>query len=225
MSTTFPLFPTLPTELRLAIYRQILVQSTPPILKISLCPSSNTYISNTIPPITLSICAESRILTLESWQYLRLGGVKENKIPMNFETQTLYISSLTPLLLAPDLLQTFLYQLSTSSSRHHIQSLAVDLRVFHTLSENGFLGIIGGMRKLRCAKLVVEFGRNFEGEVGFLEAPEWRNDLRWLAGRVGDDVREERERSKGIKTVREEGDTQREVVVECVILTRGGEHA
>lgn len=81
------------------------------------------------------------------------------------------------------------------------------------------------MRKLRCAKLVVEFGRNFEGEVGFLEAPEWRNDLRWLAGRVGDDVREERERSKGIKTVREEGDTQREVVVECVILTRGGEHA
>jgi hypothetical protein len=225
MSTTFPLFPTLPTELRLAIYRQILAQSTHPILKISLCPSSKTYISNTVPPITLSICAESRALTLESWGYLRLGDGKEDKIPMNFESQTLYISSLLPLLLAPDLLQSFLYQLSTSPSRHHITSLAVDLRIFHTLSENGFLGIIGGMKKLRTAKLVVEFGRSFEGEIAFLKTPEWRNDLRWLAGRVGDDVRGERERSKGIKIVREAGDTRNNVVVECVILTRGGEHA
>ena len=76
-------------------------------------------------------------------------------------------------------------------------------------------------------KLVVEFGRNFEGELGFLEAPEWRGDLRWLAGRVGDDVRGERERCRGIKMLGDgdEGDKGKSVVVECVILTRGGEHA
>lgn len=37
------------------------------------------------------------------------------------------------------------------------------------------------MRALREVVLVVEFGRCFEGEVGFLEVPGWRRDLCWVA--------------------------------------------
>ncbi|TVY55206.1 Succinyl-CoA:3-ketoacid coenzyme A transferase 1, mitochondrial [Lachnellula cervina] len=107
MSTTpaFPLFPTLPTELRLKIYTHILhlPSATPRILKIS--PFAPTTFSNTPPPITLSICAEARALTLASYSYLELGtqasapGSKGGGplVPVDWETQTLYISNLTPL--------------------------------------------------------------------------------------------------------------------------------
>jgi hypothetical protein len=85
------------------------------------------------------------------------------------------------------------------------------------LAEHGFLGILAGLKALRRVYLVVEFGRNFEGELGFLEAPEWRSDLRWLATSAGGGINSGRERKWG----KGEG----EVGVECVILTRGGEHA
>lgn len=77
---------------------------------------------------------------------------------------------------------------------------------------------------------MVEFGRCFEGELGFLEAPEWRMDLRWIAERAGEDLKEERERARGgvgkqslFET--EEDGTVHGVKVRCVILTRGGEQA
>ncbi|TVY13919.1 hypothetical protein LARI1_G008334 [Lachnellula arida] len=247
MSTnpTFPLFPTLPTELRLKIYTYILhiTSATPRILKIS--PFAPTPISNTPPPITLSICAEARALTLASYSYLELGtqasapeskgGVAGPLIPVDWESQTLYISNLTPLfrhtaVLSPSLLQAFLYDFSTSPSRHHIQSLAIDLRVWHELADHGFLGILARLRALREVKLVVEFGRRFEGQLGFLEAPEWRGDLRWLAKRAGGEVNGGsgsggRSGKDGGGDRNGDGDKGREVKVECVILTRGGEHA
>ncbi len=82
------------------------------------------------------------------------------------------------------------------------------------------------MRELREVCLVVEFGRCFEGELGFLEAPEWRRDLRWVAERAGAELGEERlrARSKGKVKGRIE-DVKGEVRVRCVILTRGGEQA
>lgn len=90
------------------------------------------------------------------------------------------------------------------------------------------------MRGLSGVDMVVEFGRAFTGDVGFLEAPEWRGDLRWVAERAGREVGEERERGWGVGKVgrdtdrREdnEGKEEREGVrVRCVILTRGGEQA
>lgn len=76
---------------------------------------------------------------------------------------------------------------------------------------------------------MVEFGRCFEGELGFLEAPEWRMDLRWIAERAGEALGEERERARGGTgkmgwNEAEEG-KEKGVKVRCVILTRGGEQA
>jgi hypothetical protein len=242
---SFTLFPLLPTELRLKIYKQILaLTSTPRILKIAYSPSLGRYISNTAPPLLLSLSAESRAYTLQTYTHLALGLSSPRKplpssnphskshqdpasplpIPICYATETLYISSLFPLL--PTHLHDFLWNLLTSPSRHQIHSLAIDLRVFNTLCENGFLVVLARMRELREVCLVVEFGRCFEGELGFLEAPEWRRDLRWVAERAGAELGEERlrARSKGKVKGRIE-DVKGEVRVRCVILTRGGEQA
>ena len=79
--------------------------------------------------------------------------------------------------------------------------------------------------------MVVEFGRAFRGEVGFLEAPEWRGDLRWVAERAGREVGEERGRgrtgflkSSGVFRA-EPREADEGIQVRCVILTRGGEQA
>ena len=89
--------------------------------------------------------------------------------------------------------------------------------------------------------MVVEFGRvmDFQGDLAWLEAPEWRSDLRWVAERAGREVGEERERGRGLgRKVRCGGmsdvgngkggvkeEKEGEVKVRCVILTRGGEQA
>jgi len=168
--TRFTLFPSLPTELRLKIYSHIhaLLCSTfgNRILKISYSPSLSRYISNTAPPLLLSISPESRFYALSMYQYtfLSLGPSNPYKkttnpkaplpIPIRHQNDILYISELFPLLSTH--LHDFLYNLSTSASRHLIRRLAVDLRVWNQLCENGFLGILGRMRGLREVDMVVE---------------------------------------------------------------------
>jgi len=76
--------------------------------------------------------------------------------------------------------------------------------------------------------LVVEFGRSFEGELGFLDAPEWRMDLRWIAERAEEALEEERERARGGKSKIGcwDGEGNKPgVMIRCVILTKGGEQA
>jgi len=84
------------------------------------------------------------------------------------------------------------------------------------------------MRELKEVSIVVEFGRDFKGEIGFLEAPEWRNDLRWVAEMAEREVGEEMGRARGM--IRNEDGFQKikgkdGVVVRCVLLTRGGEQS
>lgn len=78
------------------------------------------------------------------------------------------------------------------------------------------------MRGLERVAIVVEFGREFRGERGFLEAPEWRGDLRGLAERAGGLLQQERQRACGFGVKRGK---LGEVDVRCVLLTQGGEQA
>ncbi len=137
-------------------------------------------------------------------------------------------------------LHDLLYNLSTSPDRHSLRHVAFDLRVWHELCDHGLLGVLAKMRGLRAVDIVVEFGRAFRGEVGFLEAPEWRGDQRWVAESTGREIRKEKIRAtlerrawKALSvedrlardekaTAEEDGDG---VQVRCVILTRGGEQA
>jgi hypothetical protein len=229
------------------------------ILQISYSPASGSYISNTPPPALLSVSAEARSYALEKYTNLCLGpcpappkvkvreavfnrpagtqiGVGKRPkaasalpIPIHFSSDMLYISTPLPAPLFSTHVNDLLFYLSTSSSRHHIQSLAFDLRVWNELTENGLIGILARMKALREVCLVVEFGRSFAGELGFLEAPEWRGDLRWVAERAEAGVREERVRARDWMRSGtgkgNEGMCNEQVSVRCVLLTRGGEQA
>jgi hypothetical protein len=220
----FTLFPSLPAELRLKIWSFTLPTSR--ILEISFSPLKNTYVPNTLPPTALSITHESRCHTLESYTYLKLGRKPFSSIPFNPNIDILYISNFAPILQwhLPDLL----YNLSTSPSRSILRKVAIDLRVWNECCEAGLLGVLGRMKELKEVSIVVEFGREFKGEIGFIEAPEWRNDLRWVAEMAEREVGEEMGRARG-KVRHEDGGRKSEgkdgVVVRCVLLTRGGEQS
>ncbi|KAI6714803.1 coenzyme A transferase [Diplocarpon mali] len=208
------------------------------ILQISYSPSLGGYISNTPPPVTLSICSESRLNTLTSHSYLSIGfALKQSSrlpqtletaansprkisIPIRYEADILYLSALSPLLSTQT--HDILYHISTSS-RHLIQHLAIDLRAWAELCEHGFLAVVSRMKALREVNLVVEFGRAFEGDLGFLEVPSWRRDLKWIAEGAEKGIREQKRRPVGVRNSGEGG--LRDVKVRCVILTRGGEQS
>ncbi|KUJ14627.1 uncharacterized protein LY89DRAFT_117893 [Mollisia scopiformis] len=201
-SPEFTLFRFLPTELRLKIYDLILAlppSTTEPrrILKISYSPSLSRYISATPPPTLLHLSHEARTYTQNHYTPLLLGSNAKSptfhaSIPISFLQDTLYLSSLSPLLFTH--LHDILFHLSTSPSRHQIQSLAIDLRCWSELIENGFGGLLARMRGLKEVLLVVEFGRVgcFRGVLGFLEVPSWRGDLYWLAETAEMRLKEER---------------------------------
>lgn len=81
------------------------------------------------------------------------------------------------------------------------------------------------MKGLKEVLLVVEFGRIgcFKGEIGWLDVPEWRGDLWWLADGAEKRLKEVKERVWG--GGRKGGEELGGVRVRCVILTRGGEQA
>jgi len=90
------------------------------------------------------------------------------------------------------------------------------------------LGVLGRMKELKEVSIVVEFGRDFKGDIGFIEAPEWRNDLRWVAEMAEREVGEEMGRARGKVRHEDRGSKSRGkegVVVRCVLLTRGGEQS
>lgn len=82
------------------------------------------------------------------------------------------------------------------------------------------------MKSLQQVYMVVEFGRDFEGELSFLETPEWRGDLRWVAQRAESELVEERRKFGVLRTSVGCADViESKLVVKCVILMRGGEQA
>lgn len=88
------------------------------------------------------------------------------------------------------------------------------------------MGVLARMKVLQEVDIVVEFGRRFRGEIGFLLAPEWRGDLKSLADRAQAEVRGESARARGF--VQRDGDGRSgkcEIDVKCMLLTRGGEQA
>lgn len=75
------------------------------------------------------------------------------------------------------------------------------------------------MPHLREVIRVVEFGRDFKGELGLLELPVWTRDLKEAAERAELDLEKERKKLEAVEG--EMGD----IKVRVVILTKGGEMA
>ncbi|KAH8819540.1 hypothetical protein F5884DRAFT_760837 [Xylogone sp. PMI_703] len=222
--TTFHLFPTLPTELRLKIW-EFTLPTSHRIVKIEHRVDLRRYISNTPPPGVLHANHEARTVALRKYTHLDLGT--NTYIPIDFTTDILYIGNLAPIL--QNHMHDFLYNLSTTPARHRIRELAIDRRVWNELSDNGLMGVLCAMRSLNLLYMVIEFGRVFGGELGFLSIPEWRRDLKWLENRTKLEILRERQKKLGGPgRLHLAGGVEMEqwkLDVKCVILTRGGEHA
>ncbi|PQE13337.1 hypothetical protein CJF31_00008344 [Rutstroemia sp. NJR-2017a BVV2] len=97
-----------------------------------------------------------------------------------------------------------------------IRSLALDFRAWNKFRQHNLISILAQMPYLREVRMVVEYGRDFAGPIAFLAVPSWRGDLTHLAERAQDEIMEMR-RDLGVLGGR------REVLVTCVLLTKGGE--
>ncbi|KAL3426258.1 hypothetical protein PVAG01_03049 [Phlyctema vagabunda] len=218
----FHLFAELPIELRLKIWR--FCMAGPRILKTTYETSLGQYVCSTPPPITLSINQEARAQTLRNYTYLRLTSRGQlAPIPIDFGRDTVYLSELGPILQTH--LHELLYNLSTSEARHRVRALAIDRRVWNELCDNGLLGCLCRMRSLRDVCMVVEFGREFVGDLAFLDTPDWRGDLRWLAQNAEGQLAEERRKFAGLRRGLGCAEMEGSIKVKCVILMRGGEQA
>ncbi|KAF7912438.1 uncharacterized protein EAF01_001459 [Botrytis porri] len=73
------------------------------------------------------------------------------------------------------------------------------------------------MPHLREILKVIEYGREFKGELGILDIPEWRQDWRRMATQIEADIRDQREKLSS------EGNKMGEVKMRYVYLTKGEE--
>lgn len=154
---SFHHFTQLPTELRLKIYAHIelldLTRAAPPtlpplspvsaqalhILKISYSPSLDRYVSNTAPPVTLSICHESRDQTLLNWQHLLLGpspkdGRKKDSRPRRVDEEGLQGSAVYQQSLDASLaFRTRISSLPSSVATSKLTNSAIPINYKHTI--------------------------------------------------------------------------------------------
>lgn len=216
--STFHPFWDLPTELRLKIWSYLL----PPPRIIQLSPRANRHnsvlVPVTKPPVLLSITHESRTVGLSAYTFLPIPHIP---IPISLNEDTVYVSftlpnsphrPFTPVVSHVIAILSFLPRLPVSS-------LALDSRCWDKLCNHDLISILAGMPQLREVKRVVEHGRHFEGELGLLDMPEWRSDLKREAELAEVNLRNERRKLSLAEREKED------VKVKCVFLTKGGEMA
>lgn len=90
--TYFPLFSSLPAELRLKIYAQIL--PSPRVVPIRFSRASSTYHTTEPPVALLHVCRESRVFFLSFYTLLNLSPRYPSNIYINLGEDTLFFDSL-----------------------------------------------------------------------------------------------------------------------------------
>ncbi|PQE14503.1 hypothetical protein CJF30_00007085 [Rutstroemia sp. NJR-2017a BBW] len=206
---TFPLFSSLPAELRLEIWSHLL--PPPRIVQVTTVPTRPDFlVSLTKPPILSGINHESRAFLLSTHQLLQ---APLPPIPISLKHDTLYLT-LPPSYHSAS--QTPFKSLLTPLPYLPIRSLALDFRAWNKFRQHNLIAILAQMPHLREVRMVVEYGRDFAGPIAFLAVPSWRGDLTYWAERAQDEIMEMRRELGGLGG-------RRDVLVRCVLLTKGGE--
>lgn len=73
------------------------------------------------------------------------------------------------------------------------------------------------MPHLRKVLKAIEYGRDFEGKLGFLDVPDWRQNWRGMADQVEANIRDQRENLSVV------GRVMGDVKMRYVYLTKGDE--
>ncbi|KAF7928848.1 uncharacterized protein EAE97_009690 [Botrytis byssoidea] len=188
----FLVFWDLPIEIRLKIWTHLI--PPPRIIQLATHPNRDNapLISLTKPPILFSISHETRTLALSTYNFL---PVPHMRIPVSRNEDTVYIT----------LSQVRSHR--ESQDDNHIATV-LSLVSYFPITSLGFaavcwgrmcellnlISILAGMPHLREVLKVIEYGRDFTGELGLLDIPEWRQDWRRMANQVEAHIRDQREK-------------------------------
>src|SRR5436309_3339408 len=92
LSPVFTVFSSLPSELRIKIWRCAF--PGPRVVPVRFQRSSNQYTSNSAPPSLLHVCSESRSLFLSAYTKLILSPKYDSAVFVNFKIDTIFFDNL-----------------------------------------------------------------------------------------------------------------------------------
>ena len=126
IALTFPLFASLPSELRLKIWSYLLPD--PRVVAIRYNRTYHQYTSTTAQPELLHICSETRSLFLETHTKLRLSPKYESSVYVNFDIDTVFFDHLD---CSPD--GDLSIDLAASPHSNRIIRCAIDAQLWEVL--------------------------------------------------------------------------------------------
>jgi hypothetical protein len=153
--TEFKLFTSLPSELRINIWKQAL--PAPRIVPVRYSRAFRQYTSGSAPPSLLHVCQESREVFLKSYEKLLLSKKYESSIYIDFTHDTIFFDSLD---CSPE--GDLAYDLGTCIQSDRILSCAIDAQLWGVLRvfRSDALSEVRQMRNLRTIALVLPMDNN-----------------------------------------------------------------
>ncbi|KAE9365284.1 hypothetical protein N431DRAFT_354150 [Stipitochalara longipes BDJ] len=157
-SPNFSLFTSLPSELRIKIWRSSF--PGPRVVPVRFQRPSSQYISDSSPPSLLHVCSESRSLFLSIYTKLILSPKYDSAVFVNFAIDTIFFDNLD---CSPD--GDLSLDLARSPHRTRILSCAIDSQVWEILRVFKYdpLSEVRMMPSLRTMALVMLRDRDGAG--------------------------------------------------------------
>ncbi|KAF7874437.1 uncharacterized protein EAF02_008414 [Botrytis sinoallii] len=205
----------LPIEIRLKIWSHLI--PPPRIVQLATRPNRDNapLVSLTKPPILFSINHETRTLALSTYSFLPIPHMR---IPVSRTKDTVYITVAQIRSHRESQDDNHIAAVPSLVSYFPITSLGFTAVCWGRMCElHNLISILAGMPHLREVLKVIEYGRDFKGELGLLDIPEWRQDWRMMASQIEVDIRDQR--NKLIIAGSKMGD----VKMRYVYLTKGDE--
>ncbi|CZS99615.1 uncharacterized protein RAG0_07943 [Rhynchosporium agropyri] len=147
---TFYLFPTLPSELRIKIWRHTF--PSPRIIPIRFNRFSQQYVSDNAPPSSLHVCSQSRSIFLETYTNLILSPRYTSTVFIDFTQDTIFFDSLD---CSPD--GDLSFDLAMSPHADRVLHVAIDAQLWEVLRVFKYdsLSEVRLMRNLKSVALVM----------------------------------------------------------------------
>lgn len=149
-SSVFTLFVSLPSEIRIKIWRCSFPE--PRVVPVRFHRSSGQYASNSAPPTLLHVNSESRSICLSTYTRLIISPKYESAVFVNFDIDTIFFDNLD---CSPD--GDLSLDLAKSPHRNKILSCAIDSQVWEVLRVFKYdsLSEVRMMPNLRTIALVI----------------------------------------------------------------------
>jgi 2EXR family len=156
LSPVFTIFMSLPSELRIKIWRCSF--PGPRVVPVRFQRSSNQYTSNSAPPPLLYVCSESRSLFLSTYTKFILSPKYDSAVFINFNIDTIFFDNLE---CSPD--GDLSLDLARSPHSGRILSCAIDSQVWEVLRVFKYDSLSEVMRMPNLKTIALVMLRDYDG--------------------------------------------------------------